>query len=61
MLATPQQLAHLRQARLAALASDASLWAEVRAAEAAFQRGEGETFVPDGRDPQGHPPRGGAR
>lgn len=61
MLATPQQQAQMRQARLGALAGDASVWAELRAGEAAFRRGEGETFVPGGHDAQGPAPRGGAR
>jgi hypothetical protein len=55
MAASPRRLEMMREARLAALASDPALWAEVRASEAAYARGEGESFVPDTG------PRGGAR
>ncbi len=61
MLASPERQAQMRQVRLAALAGDASLWAELRAAEAAFRHGDGETFVP-AHDVSGGPaPHGDAR
>ncbi len=41
----------MRAARVAVLASDPTLWAEIQSAEAAYSRGEGETFVP-GQRPQ---------
>lgn len=43
----------MRAARVAALASDAALWAEIRSAEAAYARGEGERFVPGPRPQDG--------
>jgi hypothetical protein len=44
----------MRTARMASLASDPALWAEIQSAEGAYGRGEGETFVP------GQRPRDGA-
>jgi hypothetical protein len=41
----------MRAARVATLAGDAALWAEIRSAEVAYASGEGERFVP-GQRPQ---------
>jgi hypothetical protein len=41
----------MRAARVATLGGDPALWAEIRSAEAAYARGEGERFVP-GQRPQ---------
>jgi hypothetical protein len=59
--ATPERRRELAAARAAQLARDATLWADVRAAEAAYTRGEGERFVPGEATspeppPQGHGP-----
>jgi hypothetical protein len=52
MQASPERQIQMGQARVAALATDASLWAELRAAELAYARGEGERFIP-GQDAHG--------
>jgi hypothetical protein len=47
MAATPQRQARMFQDRLAAMASDAPLWGDIRAAEVAYARGDGEWLTPD--------------
>lgn len=46
MQASLRQQPRLHKARMAALAADPTLWSEIRAAELAYTRGEGEFFVP---------------
>jgi hypothetical protein len=46
MAADPVRAARMRATRVRALGADAALWAELRAAEGAYARGEGEFFVP---------------
>jgi hypothetical protein len=50
MAADPVHAARMRATRVQALGSDPALWAEVRAAEGAYARGEGESFVPGQSD-----------
>lgn len=56
--ANPERRRELATARAAQLARDATLWAEVRAAEAAYGRGEGERFVPGEPTNPDEPPHG---
>lgn len=51
MLASPERQIQMGQARVALLAADATLWADLRAAELAYARGEGEWLIP-GQDRQ---------
>jgi hypothetical protein len=51
MQVSSQAEGRMRAARVATLAGDPALWAEIRSAEAAYARGEGERFVP-GQRPQ---------
>jgi hypothetical protein len=50
MSVDPVHAARMRATRVQALAADPTLWAELRAAEAAFARGEGELFMPGQAD-----------
>lgn len=46
MAVDPLRAARMRATRVETLGADPALWAELRAAEASYGRGEGEFFVP---------------
>ncbi len=47
MAATPQRQARMFEDRLAAMTIDATLWGDLRTAEAAYAHGDGEWLTPE--------------